>query len=232
MPEHFDHLMERLFEGGALDVSLQPLQMKKNRPGFLVRVLARPSERVTLARVLFAESTAIGVRVTESDRIVLEREQKRVQTRYGRIRVKRVFDLDGGVHVSPEYDDCKAAALRSGSPFARYCAPPKRPVVPSTDAAGPAVDAGPFDLPGRGSGAALCLHGLTGTPYEVRPLAEALSRAGVRAVGPVLPGHGGDAAECRRTSHEAWVESAGARRTRSARRTPRSSAWACRWGDC
>jgi len=80
--------------------------------------------------------------------------------------------------------------------------------VPSTDAAGPAVDAGPFDLPGRGSGAALCLHGLTGTPYEVRPLAEALSRAGVRTVGPVLPGHGGDAAECRRTSHEAWVESA------------------------
>ena len=132
VPEHFDHLMERLFEGGALDVSLQPLQMKKNRPGFLVRVLARPSERVTLARVLFAESTAIGVRVTESDRIVLEREQKRVQTRYGRIRVKRVFDLDGGVHVSPEYDDCKAAALRSGSPL--------REVLRAAEEAGRALD--------------------------------------------------------------------------------------------
>lgn len=117
VPEHFDHLMERLFAGGALDVSLQSLQMKKNRPGFLVRVVARPSERVDLARILFAESTAIGVRVTESDRIVLEREQLRVETRYGRIRVKRVFDPDGGVHVSPEYDDCKAAALRAGVPL-------------------------------------------------------------------------------------------------------------------
>jgi len=80
--------------------------------------------------------------------------------------------------------------------------------VPSTDARTPVVDAGPFDLPGRGSAAALCLHGLTGTPYEVRPLAEALSRAGIRAVGPLLPGHGKDVEECRRTPHEAWVESA------------------------
>ena len=132
VPEHFDHLMERLFEGGALDVSLQPLQMKKNRPGFLVRVLARPSERVALARILFAESTAIGVRVTESDRIVLEREHRRVQTRYGRIRVKRVFDPDGRVHVSPEYDDCKAAAVRSGTPL--------REVLRVAEEAGRALD--------------------------------------------------------------------------------------------
>lgn len=61
--------------------------------------------------------------------------------------------------------------------------------------AAPAVDAGPFDLPGAGATAAaaatLCLHGLTGTPYEVRPLGEALAARGVRALGPVLPGHGG-----------------------------------------
>jgi uncharacterized protein (TIGR00299 family) protein len=81
VPEHFDYLMERLFEAGALDVSLQHLQMKKNRPGFLVRVLARPADRELLASLLFAESTAIGVRVGEWDRIVLEREQRRVVTR-------------------------------------------------------------------------------------------------------------------------------------------------------
>jgi uncharacterized protein (TIGR00299 family) protein len=117
VPEHFDYLMERLFETGALDVSLQPLQMKKNRPGFLVRVLARPSERLALARVLFAESTAIGVRVTESDRIVLEREALRVQTRYGRIGVKRVRDPDGVPSVSAEYDDCRRAARKAGVPL-------------------------------------------------------------------------------------------------------------------
>jgi len=115
VPEHFDYLMERLFDAGALDVSLQHLQMKKNRPGFLVRVVARPSERGALARLLLAESTAIGVRVVESDRIVLEREQRRVETPYGRIGVKRVWDAEGRCEVSAEYDECKSAARKSGA---------------------------------------------------------------------------------------------------------------------
>jgi uncharacterized protein (TIGR00299 family) protein len=117
VPEHFDYLMERLFAAGALDVSLQQLQMKKNRPGILVRVLGRPSERIALARVLFAESTAIGVRTSESERIVLERESLRVRTRFGTIRVKRVFDPDGRPTVSAEVDDCMRAAARSGAPL-------------------------------------------------------------------------------------------------------------------
>ena len=117
VPEHFDYLMERLFEAGALDVSLQHLQMKKNRPGFLVRVLARPTDRLALARVLFAESTAIGVRATESDRVVLERDRRRVATPFGRVGVKRVWDGDGRAHVTAEYDDCKRAAKRAGVPL-------------------------------------------------------------------------------------------------------------------
>ncbi len=117
VPEHFDFLMERLFECGALDVSLQHIQMKKNRPGFLVRVLSRPSDSQRLAHVLFAESTAIGVRSQAWDRLLLEREQRRITTPYGRIRVKRVRGIDGSTHVSAEYDDCKRAARRSGSPL-------------------------------------------------------------------------------------------------------------------
>ena len=117
VPEHFDYLMERLFDAGALDVSLQHLQMKKNRPGFLVRVLARPSDRAVLARVLFAESTAIGVRATESDRLVLEREARRVATRFGRLAVKIVWEGDGPPLVSAEYEDCKRAARRAGVPL-------------------------------------------------------------------------------------------------------------------
>jgi uncharacterized protein (TIGR00299 family) protein len=117
VPEHFDYLMERLFEAGALDVSLQHLQMKKNRPGFLVRVLARPADRLALARVLFAESTAIGVRATESDRVVLERDRRRVATRFGRVGIKLVWDGDGRAHVTAEYDDCKRTAKRAGVPL-------------------------------------------------------------------------------------------------------------------
>ena len=106
IPEHFDHLMERLLEAGALDVSVQHQQMKKNRPGFLVRALARPSDRLALARILFEDSTAIGVRATESERIVLAREARRVDTPYGRIRIKLIWDDAGRAAVSAEYDDC------------------------------------------------------------------------------------------------------------------------------
>ena len=114
VPEHFDYLMERLFEDGALDVSLQHLQMKKNRPGFLVRVLARPAERDSLARILFAESTAIGVRLSEWDRLVLERKTVRLKTPLGLVRVKVIRGPDAQVQYSPEYDDCKRAAKKSG----------------------------------------------------------------------------------------------------------------------
>jgi uncharacterized protein (TIGR00299 family) protein len=117
VPEHFDHVMERLFAAGALDVSLQHLQMKKNRPGFLVRALARPSERTVVARVLFAETTALGVRITECERLVLPREERRVRIPQGVIRVKVVRGPEGGVEVSAEYDDCRRAALRSGVPL-------------------------------------------------------------------------------------------------------------------
>ncbi len=80
---------------------------------------------------------------------------------------------------------------------------------PLTQAARDArVDVSPFDLPGRGRAAVLCLHGLTGTPYEVRPLAEALSRAGIRALGPALPGHNETPAQLARTSHGEWLDAA------------------------
>jgi hypothetical protein len=116
-PEHFEYLMERLLDAGALDVALMHLQMKKNRPGFAVRVVARPEARERLARVLFAESTALGVRAVEADRIVLAREVRRVATPLGPIRVKIVHDAHGRPEPSPEYEDCKRAARRAGVPL-------------------------------------------------------------------------------------------------------------------
>jgi carboxylesterase len=66
------------------------------------------------------------------------------------------------------------------------------------------LDAGPFDL-GDGRDAALCLHGLTGTPYEIRPVGEALAASGVRAVGPMLPGHGGSHQALAAVTHTDWI---------------------------
>jgi len=116
-PEHFEYLMERLFEAGALDVALMHVQMKKNRPGFAIRVLARPSERELLARVLFSESTTLGVRVAELERVVLTREERKVATPFGPIRVKIARDAAGLGTPSAEYEDCKAAAKRAGVPL-------------------------------------------------------------------------------------------------------------------
>jgi uncharacterized protein (TIGR00299 family) protein len=117
VPEHFEFLMERLFAAGALDVSLQPIQMKKNRPGMLVRVLAQPSDKQAVANRLFADSTAIGVRVYEVDRVVLPREIRRVATRFGRIAVKVVQDPAGRTTFSAEVDDCVRAARAHGAPL-------------------------------------------------------------------------------------------------------------------
>ncbi len=74
-----------------------------------------------------------------------------------------------------------------------------------------AVDPSPFDLAphgGDGRTAALCLHGLTGTPYEVRPIAEVLAARGVRCLGPALPGHCSTPEELRGVDHGAWLDAA------------------------
>jgi uncharacterized protein (DUF111 family) len=125
--------MERLFEAGALDVALMHLQMKKNRPGFAVRVIARPAEREVLAGVLFAESTTLGVRVAEMERLLLTREERKVATPFGKIRVKVARDGTGRGTPSAEYDDCKTAAKRAGVPL--------RDVVRAAEEAAREIDA-------------------------------------------------------------------------------------------
>ena len=117
VPEHFDYLLERLLEEGALDVSLQHVQMKKSRPGFLLRVLARPDRRAALLRRIFAETPTLGVRIFEGDRVVLPREVRRVATPFGRIAVKLAVGPEGRLEASAEVDDCRRAARRTGAPL-------------------------------------------------------------------------------------------------------------------
>ena len=72
----------------------------------------------------------------------------------------------------------------------------------------PLVDSAAFDLPGRGRAAALCLHGLTGTPYEVRSLGVAFAARGIRAFGPALPGHNETPERLAKVRHSEWIEAA------------------------
>jgi uncharacterized protein (DUF111 family) len=114
-PEQLPFLIERLMEDGALDAALSPLAMKKGRPGQLLRVLARPQDRERLARRILLDSSALGVRMRDEDRLVLKRQARNVRTPYGTIRVKLAWDPQGRVSASPEYDSCARAARRSGA---------------------------------------------------------------------------------------------------------------------
>ena len=73
------------------------------------------------------------------------------------------------------------------------------------------VDTSPFDLGGGAPAASLCLHGLTGTPYEIRPLGEALAGRGIRAVGPALPGHNETPEALSRIAYTDWLAAARAK---------------------
>jgi uncharacterized protein (TIGR00299 family) protein len=102
-PQLYEPLVERLFEAGALDVFLTPVIMKRSRPGTVLTALAPPGRADDLARVLFAESSTIGVRWTEMTRARLEREMVTVTTAYGAVPCK-VSRLDGRVlTVTPEF---------------------------------------------------------------------------------------------------------------------------------
>ena len=113
-PQLYGALMERLAAAGALDVFYAPIQMKKNRPGTLVTVVAPPGRREALADVLFRETTTIGLRVTETERERLDREEVPVETPIGAIRIK-VARRDGAVrNAAPEFEDCARLAAERG----------------------------------------------------------------------------------------------------------------------
>ena len=110
-PELLGYAMERLFEEGALDVFFTPIQMKKNRPGVMVSFLCKPQQLEQLTQQLLAETSAIGLRYYRAGRVVLRREIVELQTGFGPVRFKQVFDNNGDVmRTTPEYEDCRRIA--------------------------------------------------------------------------------------------------------------------------
>lgn len=117
-PELIGHAMTRLFEAGALDVYLTPIHMKKNRPGSMLSVIARPEDEPALADLLLRETSTLGVRVFSCRRYEVAREVRLVDTPYGLLQVKLKW-LEGRVAgVSPEYEVCRKAAQEHNVPLA------------------------------------------------------------------------------------------------------------------
>ena len=116
-PQLFGPLMDRLAEAGALDVFYAAVQMKKNRPGTLVTVVAPPDQREAVTAVLFTHTTTIGVRYQEMRRDTLDRKIVTVETPLGSLRIK-VASRDGRVlNAAAEFDDCARVASERGLPI-------------------------------------------------------------------------------------------------------------------
>ncbi|HAX99241.1 MAG TPA: nickel pincer cofactor biosynthesis protein LarC [Candidatus Atribacteria bacterium] len=112
-PEIYEYLIEVLFEKGALDVSLIPVQMKKNRPGSLLKVIALEKEKSELIKTLFKETTTIGVRAYTVERFKLPRKTDLLDTPWGKVRIKIIEEPDGNSEIFPEYEDCKKIARKT-----------------------------------------------------------------------------------------------------------------------
>lgn len=116
-PEIYSYLFEVLIQQGALDVSVIPATMKKNRPGQILMVLAPKALSEKITETIFRETTTSGVRISCVRRKVMEKISVNTCTRFGDIRIK-VHKLDGRIlTASPEYEDCRLAALKHDVPL-------------------------------------------------------------------------------------------------------------------
>ncbi|MCX6594164.1 MAG: nickel pincer cofactor biosynthesis protein LarC [Acidobacteria bacterium] len=111
-PQVLGYALDKLMQEGALDASIEAIQMKKGRPGSLLRVIAKPEDQERLAQVMFAETTTLGLRIYSAERRVQEREIVQVSTPWGPVRVK--ISAQG---AAPEYEDCRRIAEEKNVPL-------------------------------------------------------------------------------------------------------------------
>ncbi len=116
-PEVFAYVMDQLFQSGALDVYLTPIQMKKNRPGTLLQVLSRNEHASNLRKILFKETTTLGIRQYTVERWALKRETRTISTPYGLVTVKIAHLGEGKTKVAPEFEDCQKLAKTNKVPI-------------------------------------------------------------------------------------------------------------------
>jgi pyridinium-3,5-bisthiocarboxylic acid mononucleotide nickel chelatase len=110
-------LMERLFTAGALDVSYTPMQMKKNRPATLVTVIAPTDLADILALLMLRETTTLGVRIQQMQRLKAQRTQQQIETPFGSLAVKIKRLGERIISAAPEYEDCQRIARERNLPL-------------------------------------------------------------------------------------------------------------------
>lgn len=116
-PEFYDYIMDKLFSQGALDVFLTPIQMKKNRPAHMFSIIVYEQNLKEILKVLFSESTTLGVRIKEVKRLKLTQQNFIAETKYGKIKVKVGIFKEDIKTIAPEYQDCQKIAQQYQVPL-------------------------------------------------------------------------------------------------------------------
>ncbi|MEH2138854.1 nickel pincer cofactor biosynthesis protein LarC [Nostoc sp.] len=120
-PQAIGYVFEALFAVGAVDVFTQAIAMKKSRPGILLTVICHPENLLSCERVIFRETTTLGIRRTTQQRAILQREIQHVEIEYGKVRVKVAWKGQSAekviANVQPEYEDCAELARKHNIPW-------------------------------------------------------------------------------------------------------------------
>lgn len=116
-PQLLAYVAEQALAHGALDVMLTPVIMKKGRPGTLLTVLTAPASSAAMQALLLRETPTLGLRIRQDQRLILSREHVSVDTNYGPIRIKLGYAGEEQRNAAPEYEDCKATALKHNTPL-------------------------------------------------------------------------------------------------------------------
>lgn len=120
-PQAIGYMFSKLFEAGAVDVFTSAIGMKKSRPGILLTVICPPDKVTTCEKIIFRETTTLGIRHLTQQRSILQREINWVQTSYGKVRVKVASQGSGEnkeiLNVQPEYEDCAELACKYDIPW-------------------------------------------------------------------------------------------------------------------
>lgn len=114
--EIYSYLMEVLMDH-ALDVFYVPIQMKKNRPAIKLSVLADENKAAVIEKIILRETTTFGIRKYSVERTILDRQIKKVSTRFGELAIKYGYLDDVFIKATPEYEDCKRIALENHLPL-------------------------------------------------------------------------------------------------------------------
>jgi pyridinium-3,5-bisthiocarboxylic acid mononucleotide nickel chelatase len=117
-PELLSYVADRLLAAGASDVYRTPIQMKKGRTGIQLTILCSPAKADALQKMVFAETTTLGLRYREEQKLILSRSFVSVDTQWGAVRIKIGMLEDGEVvNYAPEFEDCRLIAEKHGVPL-------------------------------------------------------------------------------------------------------------------